>query len=225
MTTSQQKRSGNSILNISVDSFPHCEPIWLYPVVDSSSWIKTLSKSGVNTIQLRIKNLTGKELEEEIIKSIDIANTHQINLFINDYWELAIKYGAYGVHLGQEDIHLADLGKINDAKLRLGISTHSYHELDVALTCRPSYIALGPIFPTTSKVMPWAPQGIDKLKQWQVILNGSCQLVAIGGINLDNIDCVLTAGIRNIALISGITNAANPVGMTQQLLDKIRKYD
>ena len=164
-----------------------CSPIGLYPVVNNSNWVAILAKTGVTTIQLRIKDASIAEVEQEIIQSINIANACGINLFINDYWELAIKHKAYGVHLGQEDLLTANIVKIKSSNLRLGISTHSHFELAVALAYQAAYIALGPIFPTTSKIMPWAPQGINKLKEWQLLLQDKCQLVAIGGINLDNI--------------------------------------
>lgn len=204
--------------------FPPSAPIGLYPVVSNSSWLTILAKSGIRTIQLRIKGRGLKEVEQEIIKSITIADTYGINLFINDYWFLAIKYKAYGIHLGQEDLVTADINKINAAGIRLGISTHSYSELAIALAYQPSYIALGPIFPTTSKIMACMAQGIDRLQEWQMLLAGNCQLVAIGGINVANIDRVVSAGVYNIALIAEITTSSDPVGITKELLHKIRRH-
>jgi hydroxymethylpyrimidine kinase/phosphomethylpyrimidine kinase/thiamine-phosphate diphosphorylase len=201
-------------------NFPNCgsQPLGLYPVVDSLEWLKQLLPLGVTTIQLRIKHKKGAELESIIQEAISFAKTYQARLFINDHWQLAIKYGAYGVHLGQEDLDTADLAAIRQASLRLGISTHCYYEVARAYTVAPSYMAIGPVFHTTSKVMPFMPQGISSLQRWRAMLN--TPLVAIGGINLENIQEVIETGVDGIAMISAITKAENPKETTKQLLEK-----
>ncbi|WP_268581597.1 thiamine phosphate synthase, partial [Escherichia coli] len=95
-------------------------------------------------------------------------------------WRLAIKHGAYGVHLGQEDLDTTDLAAIHRAGLRLGVSTHDDAELARALAVKPSYIALGHIFPTQTKDMPSAPQGLAELKRHIAGL-ADYPTVAIGG--------------------------------------------
>ena len=205
-------------------NFPSCENIGLYPVVDSSQWISLLASTGITTIQLRIKSAGLKTIEDEIVNSIQIAKQYKIKLFINDYWQLAIKHKAYGVHLGQEDLVGININSIRSSGLRLGISSHSHFELAIALNYHPSYIALGPIYPTTSKVMPWSAQGLERLAEWLKIVEPHCPLVAIGGINLENIEEVLATGARNIALISGITAAPNPSTTTLELLRKINHH-
>ncbi|HVV68402.1 MAG TPA: thiamine phosphate synthase [Gammaproteobacteria bacterium] len=208
-------------LTETVKPFPDCgvNKLGLYPIVDAASWLTKLLPCGVTTIQLRVKNKTGTELENEIKAAIEIAKKYSARLFINDYWELAIAHGAYGVHLGQEDLRTADIPRIKNAGLRLGISTHNYYELAIAHALRPSYIALGPIYPTTSKVMPHAPQGIARLKHWRNMLN--YPLVAIGGIGLPQFSEVSAAGVDGIAMISAITQAEEPIKTTQQMLDLI----
>ena len=96
----------------------------LYPVVDSVEWIARLLEAGVTTLQLRIKDLPDEQVEEDIAAAIALGKRYHARLFINDYWQLAIKHGAYGVHLGQEDLDTADLAAIHHAGLRLGVSTH-----------------------------------------------------------------------------------------------------
>ena len=203
-------------------TFKLCHNIGLYPIVDHSLWVSNLAKYGVRTIQLRIKNVDLNVIENEIIKSIEIANTHSIRLFINDHWFLAIKHKAYGVHLGQEDLLTADIKAIWQSGLMLGLSTHSNVELAIAREYNPSYLALGPIFPTTSKIMPFAPQGVTRLQEWKNQIK--CPLVAIGGINLNNIDTILATGHKDIALISAITKSVNPKEATQLLLHRIANY-
>ena len=135
----------------------------LYPVVDSVAWIERLLAAGVKTIQLRIKDKQDDEVEADVITAIALGRRYDARLFINDYWRLAIKHQAYGVHLGQEDLETTELEAIRAAGLRLGVSTHDDMEIDVALAARPSYIALGHVFPTQTKQMPSAPQGLEQL--------------------------------------------------------------
>ncbi|EBJ8373437.1 thiamine phosphate synthase, partial [Salmonella enterica subsp. enterica serovar Montevideo] len=135
----------------------------LYPVVDSVAWIERLLEAGVRTIQLRIKDKRDEEVEADIIAAIALGRRYDARLFINDYWRLAIKHRAYGVHLGQEDLETTDLEAIQAAGLRLGVSTHDDMEIDIALAAKPSYIALGHVFPTQTKQMPSAPQGLAQL--------------------------------------------------------------
>ncbi len=199
------------------NKFTKCETkLGLYPVVDSADWISKLLPLGITTIQLRIKNLSGFALEKEIQKAIQIANAYNARLFINDYWEYAIKYNAYGVHLGQEDLKDADMMALHTANIRLGISTHSYYEVARAHTFQPSYIAFGPIYHTTSKIMPFAPQGITKLQYFNELLD--YPLVAIGGINEKNLTHVQNTGVSGIAMISAITAKKDPLHATHHLL-------
>lgn len=200
------------------NKFPSCgpKPLALYPIVDRALWLQKLLPLGITTIQLRIKDLTGSELENEIKKGVAIAEQYSARLFINDEWQLAIKHQAYGVHLGQEDLSNADVDLIYQANLRLGISTHSNEEIARACTIKPSYIAFGPIYPTTSKKMAFGPQGLDQLKHRVQTLN--YPVVAIGGINRQRISDVLATGVDGIALISAITQAEDPIATAQELL-------
>ncbi|MDD9336693.1 MAG: thiamine phosphate synthase [Wolbachia sp.] len=195
---------------INQPSFPQCdiEALAFYPIVDSNYWLEKLFAIGIKTIQLRIKDLQGKELEEEIKTGIKIAEKYKAKLFVNDYWKLAIQYNAYGIHLGQEDLVNADYKAIVQANIRLGISTHSYYELARAYALRPSYIACGPIFSTTSKKMPFAPQGIYNLQHWRKLLK--CPLVAIGGISIDKLPSVLACGVDGVAVISAVLSSIDP---------------
>ncbi|MCT8348229.1 thiamine phosphate synthase [Photorhabdus temperata] len=189
----------------------------LYPVVDSLEWISRLLKAGITTIQLRIKDLPEDQVEGEIKQAITLGHQYNARLFINDYWRLAIKHGAYGVHLGQEDLDNADLNAIQEAGLRLGISTHNEQELARAKSLRPSYIALGHIFPTTTKAMPSSPQGLEALKQ-QVENTPDYPTVAIGGISLERVPDVIATGVGSVALVSAITKAKDWRQATAQLI-------
>lgn len=161
--------------------------------------------------------LIGSELEAQIQTAIALGKHFNAQLFINDHWQLAIKHHAFGVHLGQEDLAVADLAAIQAAGLALGISSHSYFELLLAHQCSPSYIALGHIFPTTTKQMPSAPQGLAKLTHYVALLKDHYPMVAIGGIDLDNLAKVKATGVANIAVVRAITEAQVPVAAFAEL--------
>ena len=199
------------------------QKLGLYPVVDSVLWIERLLKLGVHTIQLRIKNRTDAQVDEQIRTTIALGKRYQARLFINDYWRLAVKHGAYGVHLGQEDLELADLQTIRHAGLRLGISTHDENELQHAKALHPSYIALGHIFPTQTKEMPSSPQGLDNLAR-QVAATPDFPTVAIGGISCEIAPKVLATGVGSIAVVSAITKAPDWQAVTRQLLRLTGEY-
>lgn len=191
-------------------TFPDCgtEKLGFYPLLDSAAWLERLLPLGITTAQLRIKDKSGAELENEIIAAIAVGRKYNCRLFINDHWRLAIKHDAYGVHLGQEDLDDADLDAIAGAGLRLGISTHDHKELSRAKSCRPSYYALGPIYHTTSKIVGFAPQGLDKLREWRAMTDRP--LVAIGGITLERAPDVIAAGADGIAVITDVVQHPSP---------------
>ena len=190
----------------------------LYPVVDSVQWIERLLDAGVRTLQLRIKDRRDEEVEADVVAAIALGRRYNARLFINDYWRLAIKHQAYGVHLGQEDLQATDLSAIRAAGLRLGVSTHDDMEIDVALAARPSYIALGHVFPTQTKQMPSAPQGLEQLAR-HVERLADYPTVAIGGVSLARAPAVIATGVGSIAVVSAITQAADWRLATAQLLE------
>lgn len=194
---------------------PFC--LGLYPVVDSVEWIARLLNAGVKTLQLRIKDKTDAEVEGDVLTAIELGRRFDARLFINDYWQLAIKHQAYGVHLGQEDLETTDLNAIRHAGLRLGVSTHDDMEIDIALAACPSYIALGHVFPTQTKQMPSSPQGLEQLAR-HIERLADYPTVAIGGISLDRAPAVLKTGVGSIAVVSAITQAADWQAATAQLL-------
>ncbi|WP_417346734.1 thiamine phosphate synthase [Ferrimonas sp.] len=189
----------------------------LYPVVDSLEWLERLLAQGVRTLQLRIKGLSPEEAEPLVARAAAMGRRCGARLFINDYWQLAVKHGAYGVHLGQEDMVEADLGAIADAGLRLGLSTHGYFEIMRAAALHPSYIALGHIFPTTTKDMPSQPQGLERLERYHKLLAGRWPTVAIGGIDQQRAPQVAATGVGSIAVVRAVTQAADLTRSLEQL--------
>lgn len=180
-------------------------PLGLYPVVDSLDWVKRLLPHRLRILQLRIKNPDAQGLESDIREAIQLARDTDTRLYINDHWASAIRYGAYGVHLGQDDLDPDALTAIEQAGLRLGVSTHSAFEVARALGCRPSYIALGTLFHTTSKVMDYEPLGLETFRRLRRVTPGP--VVAIGGIHRDVATSVRDAGADGQAVISEITRS------------------
>ncbi|KQR84951.1 thiamine-phosphate pyrophosphorylase [Burkholderia sp. Leaf177] len=200
--------------------FAHCpDRLGLYAVLPSAEWVEQVLDQGVKTVQLRRKSADSGDLRQEIERSVAAGVKHQAQLFINDHWQAAIDAGAYGVHLGQEDVDTANLNAIAEAGLRLGLSTHGYYEMLKALHFKPSYLALGAVFPTTTKVMPTAPQGLSRLARYVRLLDGFVPLVAIGGVNGSVLQQVLSTGVGSAAVVRAITEApelASAISALQQ---------
>jgi hydroxymethylpyrimidine kinase/phosphomethylpyrimidine kinase/thiamine-phosphate diphosphorylase len=205
-----------------VAAFPALsEPaLGLYVIVDSAAWVRRVLDAGVRTVQLRIKDAGQANLRDEIRESVAAARAAGAQLFVNDHWRLAIEEGAYGVHLGQEDLAIAELGTIARAGLRLGVSTHAYWEVCRAWTLRPSYIACGPIHPTRAKAMPWIPQGNGNLAYWCSLL--PVPVVAIAGMDTQRAAQAMQCGAAGVALISGVTAAPSPEQMIAVLQQAVQ---
>ncbi len=184
------------------------DQLGLYPVVDSVAWLEKVLQQGVKTLQLRIKDKSDDEVVADIKAAVALGRQYQARLFINDYWQLAIEQGAYGVHLGQEDMLTADFVAIKQAGLKLGLSTHGYFEILRAHAIKPSYIALGHIYPTVTKEMPSKPQGLQRLQRYADLMQ-DYPLVAIGGISIERAPQVAATGVGSIAVVTAITRSAN----------------
>jgi len=180
----------------------------VYPVVDSADWVERVLAHGVRTVQLRIKQLAPEALREAVRRSVRAARAAGAQLYINDHWQLAIEEGAFGVHLGQEDLASADVETIAGAGLRLGLSTHSLWEVCRAWGLRPSYLACGPIHATQTKDMPWLPQGNGNLAFWSQLL--PMPVVAIAGMDAPRLRDAMHHGAAGVALITAITRASDP---------------
>ena len=197
-------------------------PDRFYPVVDSVAWVARLAKLGVGTIQLRAKNLNDADALAIVKEALAATKGTNTRLVVNDYWRAAIAARAKHLHLGQEDLVDADLKAIRAAGLTLGLSTHDDEELATALRARPDYVALGPIFPTTLKSMRFAPQGIAKITEWKRRV-GTIPLVAIGGIKFEHAAEIFAAGADSIAVVSDVTQNADPDARVRQWLGEPAK--
>ncbi len=200
-------------------------PLGIYPVVDRAYKLRPLYEVGITTAQLRTKDkFTGQTLENEVIEAIKISEEYNARFFLNDFWELGIKHKAYGVHLGQEDIQEADVQAILDAGIRLGISTHTPKEIDIALGFEPSYLAIGPIYEPISKKLTYDTVGTEDLTRWAK--NVDYPIVAIGGITIENIkDVAQTKAASGIAMISDVLEEGEvSKARTIALMEAFDKY-
>ncbi|WP_197713121.1 thiamine phosphate synthase [Polynucleobacter necessarius] len=199
------------------NAFAECpKRLGLYGVMPDADWVKRMVEAEIPTVQLRFKSEDKAKIRKQIKESVAAVKDSKILLFINDYWREAIDAGAYGVHLGQEDMELADLDEIRSAGLRLGLSTHGYAELAYADRFCPSCIAMGAVFPTNLKKMPTAPQGLGRLYQYAKLMS-HYPLVAIGGIDQDSIHAVSKSGVGSVAVVRTITQAKDPHAAVKHL--------
>ena len=203
------------------EHFPPCPMrLGLYAVLPDAAWVARMARAGVPTVQLRFKSDDKRLIEQEINAAVAAVQGSECLLFINDHWQTAIDAGAYGVHLGQEDIDNADLGAIRAAGLRLGLSTHGYAEMLKADALSPSYIAMGAVFQTTLKRMSTVPQGTGRLKAYARLLR-DYPLVAIGGIDAQRLPQVLDSGVGAVAVVRALIEAKDPEVAAHELLKQV----
>ncbi|MDO1583965.1 thiamine phosphate synthase [Rhizobium oryzicola] len=194
-----------------------------YLIVDSADWIERLVPLGVKLVQLRMKDVSDEVLRAHVRRSKAACAAHGCQLIINDFWQVAIEEGCDFIHLGQEDLGLADLAAIRAAGLKLGLSTHDEAELETALAAKPDYVALGPVWPTILKQMKWAPQGLPRLKDWKHKV-GHLPLVAIGGVTVERLADVFAHGADSAAVVTDITRNADPEGRTRAWIEATRRF-
>lgn len=188
----------NNTSHLPADAFAPCpHQLGLYAVLPDAAWVGRMARAGVPTLQLRFKSDDAAAVQREVQAAVQAVQGTGALLFINDHWQAALDAGAYGVHLGQEDLEgvgSADLAAIRAAGLRLGVSSHGYAEMRRADAVSPSYIALGAVYATTLKRMTTPPQGPARLKMYARLLHQHAT-VAIGGIDAARLPEVLASGV------------------------------
>ena len=207
-------------------------PLGLYAIVDDAAALRRVLQAGVRTVQLRIKRPADADaawtaaLRDAVRDSLAAADGHGALLFINDHWRLAAELGARAVHLGQEDLlALDDHGhaELRASGLALGVSSHAVWELCRARSVAPTYIACGPVWPTTTKDMPWRPQGLDNLAWWCRV--ASAPVVAIGGIlTPEQVRQTAAAGASGVCVLRGLgSDPQRTVAALQQAFEQGRQ--
>ena len=193
-----------------------------YPVLPDTGWLEALVPLGVKTVQLRLKGAEAHDIRRQIASSLELCAAHDCQLIVNDYWREAIELGADFVHLGQEDLAAADMEAIKAAGLKLGLSTHTHAELDIALKASPDYVALGPVYETKLKKMKYPPQGLRRVSEWKSLI--PCPLVAIAGITVERAHDVLAAGADSLAVVTDVVTHKNPQARVREWLSFTAAY-
>jgi len=179
---------------------------------------------GADCIQLRAKEIEDDALFALAVEFVKLCRDGGVLSIINDRADIAVAAGADGVHLGQNDLPIEQVRKLQLAPLIIGKSTHSLEQLRVACEEYPTYVSLGPVFATPTK--PSAePVGLDYVKQGtNALADTGIGHVAIGGITLDNVKEVLEAGAKAIAVCSAVTEVADPTTACRALKEKITAF-
>ncbi len=210
-----------------VTTFASCpKRLGLYAVLPNAAWVQRMAHAGVPTVQLRFKSTDPTAIAHEVAAAVAAVQGTPALLFINDHWQAAINAGAYGVHLGQEDLGALDEAKleaIRRAGLRLGLSTHGYAEMCRADAVGPSYIAMGAVYATTLKRMATPPQGPERLKVYAQLMRARTT-VAIGGIDACRLPDVLASGVGSVAVVRALVGAKHPEAEVSTLLAQIKAH-
>lgn len=191
-----------------------------YPIVDSADWVLRIVGAGAKLIQLRMKDASHFDVARDIERARNFCEAAGAQLVVNDYWRAAVEAGCDYIHLGQGDLDTADMKAIRKAGIKVGISTHDHDELDRALSFDPDYVALGPIYPTLLKQMPWAPQGLERIGEWKKLV-GARPLVAIGGLTIERAKLCLAAGADSAAVVTDIVRAPDPEAQTKAWIEAV----
>lgn len=164
-------------------------------------------KGGVTIVQLREKNSSGKIFYEKALKLKELLHHYQVPLIINDRVDIALAIGADGVHVGQDDLPLHVVRKIVPKSMLVGVSVSTVEEAQIAEQNGANYIGVGSIFSTQTKSdAKLLPRGMLE----KIVKSVSIPAVAIGGINLSNVQSIIHTGISGIAIVSSIMESKNP---------------
>lgn len=192
----------------------------VYPLTDvqisglsHAEQVVRLSDGGATFIQLREKGLTPREFFKQAEEASRIARQRGVRIVINDRVDIALALEAEGVHLGQGDFPPEAARRILGDRAIIGLSTHNVEQARSAANLPVNYLAIGPIFHTSSKNSSEPVVGLDGLRKVRDAI-GDFPLVAIGGIGQENALDVLTSGADAIAVIGALL--ANPIEITER---------
>jgi thiamine-phosphate pyrophosphorylase len=175
---------------------------------------------GIRAVQLREKDLSGRDLFLLAERSQKLCQAYGAALFINDRVDVAQAVDAAGVQLGKPSIPVVTARALLGAQKLIGVSTHTLEEAQAAEQSGADFILFGPVYFTASKAAYGPPQGLSALKT--IVDNISLPVYAIGGITLENVESAKNTGVRGVALISAIVSAANPKEAAEKMLRKLR---
>ena len=176
---------------------------------------------GVKAIQLREKDLDGKELFEIADKISVLCQRYQAQLFVNDRIDVALAVDAAGVQLGKTSLPIETARALLGPGKLIGYSTHSADEAKAAERDGADFVLFGPVYFTPSKFSFGAPQGLAPLKE--TVAKVAVPVYAIGGIKTANLMETVETGSRGVALISAIMSAENPADAARPILTMLAR--
>lgn len=183
--------------------------------------IESALRGGVSAVQLREKELSGKEFWQSAMEVKGICRQYKVPLIINDRLDIALAVDADGLHLGQSDIPLEIARKVLGTEKIIGISVSNIEQTREALKHAPDYLGVGTVYPTPTKTDTEPPLGLTGLREIRRIT--ALPIVAIGGIKLDNCESIVDAGADGLAVVSGIMAADEPESAARQFRDKLKQ--
>jgi thiamine-phosphate pyrophosphorylase len=177
---------------------------------------------GARFLQIRAKNAPGGWLLETSQHIAQLAHAADAIVVVNDRADVARLAAADGVHLGQDDLSPAAARTIVGDAAIVGLSTHTPEQIDAALTQPISYLAIGPVFGTTTKATGYSPVGLERVRDAASRAKSrGIPLVAIGGITLESAERVLEAGANAVAVIGDILSAGDPEARVRSFVDRL----
>lgn len=182
--------------------------------------IASALEGGVDVLQFREKNMPARRIIELGKKIKQLCLQYDVTFIVNDRVDIAAILGADGVHLGQDDLDVKSAREILGDKCIVGVSTHMPEQALKAVEDGADYIGIGPVFATPTKEGR-IPVGLDYVK-W-VSKNVGIPAFAIGGINEENVNEVIDAGAKRVAVVRAIINADSPQKAAEKFLDKLDK--
>lgn len=206
----------------------NCVRLYIVITSDLSDEVISLAQKcavgGADCIQMRTKSLEDDELYALAVKFTGICRENGVISIVNDRADIAVAAGADGLHVGQNDLPIAQARKLQLYPLIIGKSTHSLEQLRAACEELPAYVGLGPVHATATKPTA-AAVGLEYVRQGTELLGDTgIGHAAIGGINIDNVEEVLGAGARCIAVCAAVTKAADPTAACRALKEKIESF-
>jgi thiamine-phosphate pyrophosphorylase len=181
---------------------------------------------GARFLQLRAKSMSGAELLDTASAMVELAHAANAIVVVNDRADMARLAGADGVHVGQDDLAPAAVRRLVGEKTMVGVSTHSTEQLDAAVREPVSYVAIGPVFGTATKVTGYDRVGLETVRQAAIRAKAhGLPLVAIGGITLDNAKSVVEAGAASVAVISALLATGDPEGRVREFVARLARSE
>ncbi|MFL6333451.1 MAG: thiamine phosphate synthase [Pyrinomonadaceae bacterium] len=202
----------------------------LYPITDRrlsglthAEQVARLCEGGARLLQLREKHLPAREFNAEVLEALRVARSFGVKLIVNDRADVALSAGADGVHLGQDDMPPQAARLVLGDEMMVGFSTHSVEQAIAAARLPVDYVAIGPVFDTSSKVNPDPVVGLEGVRRVRDAVGEGVKLVAIGGITVENAPSVLAAGADSIAVIGALLKTSDPAEITRRTRDLLTR--